>query len=274
MAERPAACPEWQEDLAGWLVAQISPEREAALTAHLEGCAACRAEASSLLAVAAATLPFGPTETDDGRSAAGSVGSLPAAAVAPPGGDRSRVGNGPTTGADAARAGDGSAADAGVSAGDDAAPLPPAALGERIGRAIAAERRSTRRLRVGAAALAAAAVVVVVALAWPRDDDPSLEGERVAFTVVPEGAEAAAVIAEEGDGSLVELTAEGLDPDVTYALWLSPPGGRWDDRIAGGTFRPDEDGTVDVRLYCALPVDEYGRVWVTTPEGEIALDTE
>ncbi len=58
--------------------------------------------------------------------------------------------------------------------------------------------------------------------------------------------------------------ATGLDPDVTYALWLSPPDGTWDDRVAAGTlddrvaagtFRPNEYGEVDVRLRSALPVN-------------------
>jgi hypothetical protein len=104
--------------------------------------------------------------------------------------------------------------------------------------------------------------------------DPPLQGEEVAFTRVPSGATVEAVIADERSGSLVQLIASGLDPDVTYALWLSPPEGTWDDRVAAGTFRPDEHGEVDVRLSCALPADETGRVWATTPEGEIALDTK
>ena len=56
MVERREACPEWREDLAAWAVAQGSPEREALLVEHLAGCAACRAEADSLLAVAAVVL--------------------------------------------------------------------------------------------------------------------------------------------------------------------------------------------------------------------------
>ena len=74
-------------------------------------------------------------------------------------------------------------------------------------------------------------------------------------------------------GSLVALTAEGLDPKATYALWLTPPGGGYRERVAAGTFRPDSDGRVDVRLRSALPAEEMGRVWVTTPEGDIAMDT-
>ena len=44
--------------------------------------------------------------------------------------------------------------------------------------------------------------------------------------------------------------------------------------MAAGTFRPDGDGTVDVRLRSALPADEMGRVWATDPDGDVALDTE
>jgi hypothetical protein len=221
MRDHPIACPEWQGDLAGWLVAQIAPDREDLLRAHLAGCAVCRSEADSLLAVTAVALAADPDMTVNGDE------------------------------------------------------QPPVELGDRIVASIAAERRARRLLRVGVTALAGAAAAVVLVVVLPGDGDPApLHGEEVAFTRVPDGATADAVIADEGDGSLVELIASGLDPDVTYALWLSPPDGTWADRVAAGTFRPDERGDVDVRLRCALPVDEYGRVWATTPEGEIALDTK
>jgi hypothetical protein len=221
MTDRPTACHEWQDDLAGWLVAQIAPDREALLQAHLATCSACRAEADSLLVVSAVALA-----TDPGLAVEG----------------------------------------------DDE---PSAALGPRILANISAERRSRQLVRAGLVALAGAAAAIVVVVALPHDDEPGpLRGEAVAFTVVPGGASVDAVIAEEERGSLVELVASGLDPDVTYALWLSPPDGTWDDRVAAGTFRPDEHGDVDVRLRCALPADEYGRVWATTPDGQIALDTK
>ena len=221
MAEHPEACAAWREDLADWLVAQISPEREEQLRAHLATCDACRTEAESLLTVSAVAL---------------------AADL-----DRTAVGEGE----------------------------PPAELGDRIVASIALERRTRRWLRTAMGALAGAAAVIVAVVLVAADDGPSrVSGEEVAFTVVPDGASADAVIAAEGNGTLVQLTATGLDPAVTYALWLSPPGGTWDDRVAAGTFRPDADGEVDVRLRCALPADEYGRAWATTPEGEIALDTK
>lgn len=222
MAERPAACPEWQEDLAGWVTAQLAPEREARLAGHLAACDTCRMEAESLLAVAAVSLATDPDE---------------------PG------------------------------AGDE---RPPADLGERIVASVAAERRRRRVGRAAVALVAGAAAAALMAVVLVRDDSepPPLRGEQVAFTVVPEGAWAEAVVADDPGGSIVQLTGRGLDPATTYAFWLTPPGGGWRDRVAAGTFRPDEDGTVDVRLRCALPAEDYGRAWATTPEGAIALDTE
>jgi hypothetical protein len=221
MVEHHTACAAWQDDLAGWLVAQIAPDREALLLDHLATCAACRIEADSLLAVTAVSLATDPDSLSEGEEE------------------------------------------------------PPAELGDRVLASIGAERRARRRLRTGVVALASAAAAVVAMVALQSDGQPArLEGEPVAFTVSPSGATVDAVIADEGQGSLVELVATGLDPEITYALWLSPPDGTWDDRVAAGTFRPDEQGEVDVRLRCALPVDEYGRVWATTPDGEIALDTK
>lgn len=222
MAERPEACPEWQEDLAGWVTAQLAPDREARFASHLDTCAVCRLEVESLLTVAAVTLATDP--------------------------------DGPVGGED----------------------RPPVDLRQRIVASVAAERRHRavrRAAALGGVASVAAAVLVAVLVRDDRDAAP-LRGEEVAFTVVPEGAWAEAVVAADDHGSVVQLTAGGLDPDVTYALWLTPPGGSWQDRVAAGTFRPDEDGGVDVRLPSALPADDYGRAWATTPDGEIALDTK
>ncbi|MDP1819824.1 MAG: hypothetical protein Q8K58_08040 [Acidimicrobiales bacterium] len=221
MCEHPQACPEWHGDLAGWLTAQIGPDREAALEAHLSACARCRAEADSLLAVVADSLAAEP----------------------------------------------GVASSSGVDEG------PPAELGGRIAAHIGRERRrrTVRRSVAAALAGAAAAAVLVGALILAGDDaeDP-LRGQRFAFTV----GRAEAVVAPDDGGSVVGVTATGLDPDITYALWLSVPGGRWDDRVPAGTFRPDDEGSVEARLPSALPPEDTGRVWATTPDGEIALDTQ
>lgn len=237
MTERGPACAAWQEDLAGWLVAQLDPECERALDAHLESCATCRAEADSLLATTAVSLSVDPD--DEVTLAQG-----PAEAVA------SIVGS------------------------ED----PPAAMREHVVAAVSAERRARWRVYAGLAAVAgavAAVVAVVSAGLLLRDSIPDVKGERVAFTVAPSGVRASVVVApDDAGGSLVQLVATGMDPRVTYALWMSPPKGSWGDRVAAGTFRPDADGDVDVRLRCALAPDEYARVWATTPEGTVALDTQ
>ena len=134
---------------------------------------------------------------------------------------------------------------------------PPADLADRIVARVATERRSSRRRRsvVAVVAIAAAAVLLVVVT---RDDAPTLDGEPVSFARVAPGVEAAATVAPDDAGSLVELTADGLDPAVTYALWLTPPGGGYPERVAAGTFRPDDDGRVDVTLRSALPAEEAG----------------
>jgi hypothetical protein len=231
MAERPAdrpvehplACDAWQPALAGWVVAKLDPSEEAALLAHLEGCATCQAEAASLLDVAAVAL---------------------GADLAPP----THTGT-----------------------------APPPDLADRILGRVARERRARLVGRAATAMAAAAgaviAIVLVVAL-QDEDDEPRLRGEQVVFARVEAGVEASAVVAPDGAGSLVHLTATGLDPDVTYALWLTPPGGGYRERVAAGTFRPSDDGEVDVRLRSALPAEAMGRVWATTDDGEIALDTE
>jgi hypothetical protein len=222
MAEHPLACEAWRAALAGWAVAQLDPHEEAALLGHLDGCAICRAEADSLIEIAAVSL---------------------GADLAPP-------------------------------ATDEVAP--PADLGDRVIARVARERRARWAGRVATAMAAAAAAVVAVAVVASVDGDGAgpLQGEQVVFARTAPGVDAAAVVAPEGSGSLVELTATGLDPDTIYALWLTPPGGGYPDRIAAGTFRPDADGEVDVRLQSALPAAAMGRVWATDSEGDIVLDTE
>lgn len=222
MAEHPMACEAWQEDLAGWLVAQLPPEREARLVEHLADCAACRGEADSLGGVAAALLAASPSELEPGR---------PAEAVAA-----------------------------------------PTAIVDRAAVVVRRARRARRMAWAGLLTLAASLVIGLVVSAT-RDDDAAIEGTEVAFAVAPDGASASAVIAEDDGASVVELVATGLEPDLTYALWLSPPGGTLDDRVPAGTFRPDERGNVSVLLRCSLPPDRYDRAWATTPTGAVVLDT-
>lgn len=150
---------------------------------------------------------------------------------------------------------------------------PPADLADRIVARVAGERRG-RWGRRAAMVLAGAGAVAIGVLALRPDGPVPLQGEAVTFALRADDVEAAAVVAPEAGGSVVQLTASGLDPAVTYALWLTPPGGGYAQRVPAGTFRPDADGEVDARLHSALPAEEMGRVWVTTPQGDIALDSE
>jgi hypothetical protein len=158
MAERPLACEAWQGALAGWLVAQLTPGEEAALADHLSTCEACRAEADSLLHVAAVTL---------------GADALPAASGEPP----------------------------------------PPDLGDRIVARVARERRARRAGRIALAMSAAAGAVVAGVLVARDPGEPALRGEPVAFVRQARGVDATAVLAaDDGGGSLLELTATGLDP--------------------------------------------------------------
>jgi hypothetical protein len=219
MAERPLACESWQASLAGWLVAQLPPDEEAALLDHLQACPACRAEADSLFDVAAVLLG-----TDTG--------------------------------------------------GSDVPEAPPADLGDRIARRVARERRARRAGRVALVMSGVAAAVVAAVMVTRDPGAASRRGEPVVFVRELAGADASAVVAPEGEGSVVHLVARGLEPGVTYSLWLTPPGGDYHDRVAAGTFRTDEDGRVDAELHSALPAEDMGRVWATTPGGGIVLDTQ
>jgi hypothetical protein len=233
MAERPVSCEAWRADLAAWATAQIAPDREAALDAHLATCAACREEADGLLAIAAVTL----AAAVDGGSAA----------MAAAGGD-------------------------GTGAADDVPPadLGPR-ISARLARE--RRRQTVRRSLVAAVGAAAAAAVLVVAVLVARGDSGpgTVHGREFAFTTLPDGATAEATVGTDDAGSVVQLAATGLDPGRTYALWLSDPV-KHPDRVPAGTFRPDADGTVDVVLHCSLPADQVGRVWATSPDG-LELDT-
>lgn len=163
-------------------------------------------------------------------------------------------------------------ADLGPIAADEVAP--PADLGDRVLARVARERRARWAGRTATAmAAAAAAVTVAVATGVTRDDDPP-RAEEVVFAREAPGVDAGAIVAPDGAGTVVLLTASGLDPEDAYTLWLTPPGGGYRDRTAVGTFRADGTGDVEVDLYSALPVDAVGRVWVTDTAGDITLDTE
>ena len=95
------------------------------------------------------------------------------------------------------------------------------------------------------AALVGAAAVVALVVVGVGDDGPApVRGERRCRVrgraVGCDGRRRSSPRIPAARSS--SSTATGLDPDVTYALWLSPPGGADEDRIAAGTFRPDDRG--------------------------------
>jgi hypothetical protein len=223
MAEPGGACAAWQEHIAAWCVAQLGPDEEVVLVAHLRVCPACRADADSLLAVAAVSLGAAP-------------GALPWHLAV-----------------------------------DEA---PPTDLADRIVAAMVRERRLRWPVTAAIGAALAAIVVVVGVVALRAGGRAVPDGEAVVFPVHPPGVTARAVVVPEARGSLVSLTATGLEPDITYALWLTAQEGGYADRVPAGTFRPDRDGRVRVRLRSALPSAEVTRVWATTPDGTVTLDTK
>ena len=149
---------------------------------------------------------------------------------------------------------------------------PPTDLGDRIVATVVRARRAQRGRRVAALVAVAAIVMVGGGLALTHRSEP-LDGQRMAL-VGSAPAAADAIVASEVGGSAVVLRAEGLDPGVTYALWLTPAGGGYPGRVPAGTVRTDGDGSATARLHSALPQDDVARAWVTAPDGSVVLDTE
>ncbi len=124
-------------------------------------------------------------------------------------------------------------------------PAPPARLGDRIARRIAAERRDTRRRRaglglaLGAAAAAAAAALAIAVVGGAPSAPRSL---TAAFRSLPDGASAQAVIEPEPWGSDVTVRVRGFRPGTLCTVWLRRSDGT---RIAAGSFRYVYDGDSD-----------------------------
>jgi putative zinc finger protein len=121
------------------------------------------------------------------------------------------------------------------------APEPPAELGERIARRVAAERRSERRRRrrarfglaaAGAAAAAAAAALLIVILGG--GSSPSSQSETVAFRSLPQGAWAKASLAPHPWGSEISVQVGGFHRGTMCQVWLRRKDGK---RVSAGSFR-------------------------------------
>src|SRR6476659_10193687 len=103
------------------------------------------------------------------------------------------------------------------------APAPPAYLGDRIARQIAAERRVARRrhvrlgLGLGAVAAAATAAVLIALVASGPSSAPS---ETVAFRALPNDASAQATLQSRPWGTAVNVRVRGFRPGTLCTVWL------------------------------------------------------
>lgn len=161
--------------------------------------------------------------------------------------------------------------------GQAAAVVPPAALREQVlaqvaqtrqvapGRSVGADERRRRRPWV-APVLAAAAVVVLAAVGAVavRSDQRADRAEDLVAVVADPAAETVEVSGEGGSMRLVVsdahdssvVVAEGMaapPPGKTYALWFDEGG----VMVLHGTFAPDDDGSVRVRVD-GVPSDVVG----------------
>ena len=120
---------------------------------------------------------------------------------------------------------------------------PPADLADRIVARVATERRGRRFRRAALALMATAAAAAVLGVVVTRDDQQPLDGEVVSFVRLAQGVEAEATVAPDGGGSLVALTAEGLDPDVHLRPLADTPRWRLPRPRRGGDVPPGQRRT-------------------------------
>jgi hypothetical protein len=125
------------------------------------------------------------------------------------------------------------------------APAPPAYLGDRIARRIAAERRVARRrhvrlgLALGAVAAAATAAVLIAVVASGPSSAPS---ETVAFRALPNDASAQATLEPRPWGTAVNVRVRGFRPGTLCTVWLRLANGV---KVTAGSFRYVYDGESD-----------------------------
>jgi anti-sigma factor RsiW len=133
------------------------------------------------------------------------------------------------------------------------APAPPAYLGDRIARRVAAERRAKRRRHArlglglgGAAAAAATAALIAVLIAGSPSPAP---GRTVAFSSLPRHAWAQATLEPRPWGSAISVHVGGFRPGTLCQVWVRRRDGT---RVTAGSFRYVYDGESDAALSAAV----------------------
>ena len=144
------------------------------------------------------------------------------------------------------------------------APLPPAALGERIATQIGAERRGgrqRRRLRLGlalsgaTAALAAAALAIFV-LPGGGGGAPT---QQVAFRSLPPGVKIAATLRPQSFGTEISMYVSGIRSGTLCRVFLRGPNGA---QVSAGTFRYRYGGDGEAVLSSALDLSRTAAIGV------------
>jgi len=120
-------------------------------------------------------------------------------------------------------------------------PAPPADLGDRIARRIAAERRASRRrrLRIGigvgaAAAAATAALLIALVFTGSQSETPTPTTQTIAFRDLPKGVSAGAHLEPRPWGSDVSVWVRGVRPGTLCTVWLRNSDGT---KVPAGSFR-------------------------------------
>jgi anti-sigma-K factor RskA len=163
------------------------------------------------------------------------------------------------------------------------APLPPAALGERIAAQIGAERRTgSRRWRLrlglalsGATAAVAAVVLAIFVLSGGSGGAPA---QRVAFRALPPGVRIAATLEPQSFGTEIRMYVNGIRSGTLCRVFLRSPSGAL---FSAGTFRYRWGGdseavlssALDLSRTAAIDVHAGGRTFVAPVSGADPANT-
>jgi hypothetical protein len=147
------------------------------------------------------------------------------------------------------------------------APLPPAALGERIAASIGGERKARRRRRARtrlgfafASAAAAAAVVLAIVLLPGGGGEASPE-QHVSFSSLPPGVRIGATLEPHPYGTEIRMYVHGVRSGTLCTVFLRGPHGQ---TVPAGTFRYRYGDDSDAQLSAALDLSRTEAIGVRT----------